>query len=122
MHTDDRRRSNRKVVPPKLRSRLLYLFHDHPLSSHPGQKHQIAAMSSRFYWREMVKDIIEYIETCLHCVSRKSSQPLSSGLMQLFSPTERFQLCYMDILGPFPTTHSGNKYVLVMIDGFTRRV
>jgi hypothetical protein len=42
--------------------------------------------------------------------------------MQLFPASKPFSVVHLDIFGPLVLTVSGNRYVLVIIDRFTRWV
>ena len=68
----------------------------------------------------MKLSVEEYCRTCDRCVARKnppgkSRAPLRSYLV--VAPMERIQI---DVMGPLPQTHRGNKYILVVCDCFTK--
>ena len=70
----------------------------------------------------MCRDMDDFILTCDSCAMYKSPGPRrKAGLkpMLVGSPLERV---YIDIAGPYPLTASGNKYVLVITDCFTKYV
>lgn len=42
--------------------------------------------------------------------------------LQIYNARAPFERLQMDILGPFPSSSSGNKYILVIVDYFTKWV
>ena len=44
------------------------------------------------------------------------------GYMHLFPATKPFQIVHMDIVGPLPITRKGNRYILTMMDRFSRMI
>lgn len=61
-----------------------------------------------------------FVRSCLPCQSRKTPQPRQSGELQLFSATRPFEVVGIDIFGPLPRSAKGNRYVVVMVDRFSR--
>ena len=53
---------------------------------------------------------------------RKQHQPKKAGHLQQFSATYPFQVVGVDIFGPLPPTLLGNRYVVVIVDRFSRWV
>eukprot|EP01084_Bolivina_argentea_P174983 303062_1 len=44
----------------------------------------------------------------------------NTNKLQLFSATQPFEQISVDIVGPLPTSHSMNRYIVTMIDKFSR--
>ena len=68
----------------------------------------------------MREDISKWCRECLLCQRRKSPQRKPRSPMQQYlvgAPMERIAL---DILGPLPESHDGNKYILVIGDFFSK--
>jgi len=84
----------------------------------------LKALTGKFYWYRMARDIHEYVGCCLTCQSRKQPQPRRQGLLQLFdfSSAQPWDDVAVDHAGPLPQTCSGHWYVLVIMDMFTRWV
>jgi hypothetical protein len=66
---------------------------------------------------EYVKDHIERCATCQKIRLRHSNTEASSSPRSASYPYEQLE---MDFIGPFPDDAFGNKYILVIIDCFTR--
>jgi hypothetical protein len=110
------------VVPEHLVEVILKSYHcDKPLS-HIGRDKLYALLKTRFYWPSMYDDIKRWVKACLNCAKVKPHQPKLNGLLQPFKASSPFEIVGIDILGPFKTTKSRSKYVLVCICYFTNWV
>ena len=110
------------VVPEKLRKTILSSCHDSKTAGHLGQNKTSARVKKSFYWYNMGEDIILYVRECDVCSRNKSpANPPRAALRKYHSgyPMERV---HMDVLGPFVKSALGNKYILVMVDQFTKWV
>ncbi|XP_062589436.1 uncharacterized protein LOC134251086 [Saccostrea cucullata] len=119
---DDSDAPRRLLVPRSLRSEIMHLYHDIPSSDHQGIQRTKERLKQQFYWWRMTKDIKLYVTTCDVCArNKRGSLPNRSELKsyQAGSPMERVHL---DFLGPLPRTDSGNEYILMMVDNFTKWV
>jgi hypothetical protein len=76
-------------------------------------------VQSHCYWPKMRQDVAHYIRTCPICQGTKS-QPQRVGKLYPITVTPPFVLVGWDIMGPFPTSKQGNKYILVMTEYLTR--
>ena len=112
--------SNRIVVPPKLRFQIFEHFHN--MVAHLAARKTYGLMKKQFFWRGMKVDVENFVRQCESCQLNKKPQNKKAGKLQLFPATFPFEVLGMDILGPFTVTDSGNKYVLVVVDRFTRWV
>ena len=110
----------RVVLPPRMKVRIMKLFHENSISGHLGQKKTVHRIQERFFWNDMRSDVREFVRSCPKCQVRKPKSPKSHGKLELFPSKYPFDTVCIDILGPLPETKQFNKYVLVMIDRFTR--
>ena len=112
---------SRLVVPEPYRSVVLKYYHDIPTAAHLGVEKTVQKIKQNFYWPGMKQYVKDYIRMCDQCASRKpvvqkkSRAPL--GTYNVGAPMERVAI---DVLGPLPKTHNGNKYCLVLTDCFTK--
>lgn len=87
---------------------------------HLGVEKTLEKIKESFYWPAMKDYIQDYCRQCDRCFSRKPNRqknkaPLGSYLVG--DPMERIAI---DILGPLPLTKSGNRFILVITDTFTK--
>ncbi len=110
------------VVPSQLQSRVLYFCHSSKESGHLGQAKTLDRLRDRFYWYGMSGDSTRYVKQCGVCNrNKKTNRPGREALGSYHAgyPMERVHL---DIVGPFHKSRSGNRYILVMVDQFTKWV
>uniref|UniRef100_A0A146QJK2 Pol polyprotein n=1 Tax=Fundulus heteroclitus TaxID=8078 RepID=A0A146QJK2_FUNHE len=67
-------------------------------------------------------DVHLFVKMCPHCSACKSTGPKKRAKLQGYQVGAPLDRLHLDILGPFPVSSSGNKYILVIIDQFTRWV
>ena len=108
------------ILPPSTRRSVLRALHELPMAGHLGYKKTYHRIRSRFYWKGMTQDIKDFVRSCITCQARKTPQPRSAGLLQPFSASKPFEMVGVDIFGPLPLTARGNRYIVVMVDRFSR--
>ena len=114
--------SHQLIVPRELQKEVLWNAHDGLLGGHLGQKKTREKALRKFYWRGIHEDCNNWVNTCDVCARQKRPQrkphaPL--GSMATGAPLDHLAT---DILGPFPESTRGNKYVLAVTDYFTKWV
>ena len=111
----------RLVVPRCLRYDVLRSCHEDPTSGHEGQEKTLKRLEARFWWSGVRRHVRKYVSGCMFCQMRKTPRTLPTGAMELGpTPTEPFMCWGVDHLGPFPITACGNKYIVVVIDYFSK--
>jgi hypothetical protein len=109
----------RLVLPKEMRDEVLTYFHNNSMSGHMGSTKVRSKIQRRFYWPGHVKDIVEWCNTCPLCQTYRDAQPSKHGHLQPKNISYPFHTLSIDLFGPLPT-HRGNKYILTVIDCFTR--
>ncbi|XP_063369336.1 retrovirus-related Pol polyprotein from transposon 412 [Cydia amplana] len=106
----------RPYVPEEHRRAAFNAVHN---ISHPGIKTSRKLVAQRYFWPGLNADVGKWAKVCVHCqrakIQRHTTSPISS-----FPPTTRFEHIHIDLVGPLPTTASGHRYLLTMIDRSTR--
>ena len=98
---------------------ILQMTHDRRIGGHWGRDKTYAKLRQNFFWSSMRRDCRLLVETCSVCHLNKGGRAQRVPLLhhQAGVPGERVHL---DFLGPFTTSDSGNKYILMMVDQFSR--
>lgn len=111
----------RVVVPKSMVSHVLRVFHDAPYAGHFGVTKTQKKLERYYYWHGMRSDVKKYCANCRSCLERKTPKNRRPAPLQEFEEVSApFERIGMDILGPLPTTTTGNKYVLVCVDHLTK--
>jgi RNase H-like domain found in reverse transcriptase/Reverse transcriptase (RNA-dependent DNA polymerase)/Integrase zinc binding domain/Integrase core domain len=110
------------VIPQPIQSKILQWAHDHPTAGHAGRTKTFFRLSSRVYWPSMRKDVFKYIQSCKSCQQFKYNNAPTAAPMQLHMVTQPWHTIGIDIMGPFPPTFRQKRYLLVIVDYFTRWV
>jgi hypothetical protein len=119
-----RRRSSQiqVVVPLSLRKQLLEEYHDSPLSGHLATRRTRLRLEDKYYWPSLVDDVKEYCRLCSVCSAQRRST-LRTFLNPLELTNRPFEVLGLDFLGPVqPPSPTGNAYILVITDYFTKWV
>jgi hypothetical protein len=68
----------------------------------------------------MQRDIDRYVKECDSCRKRKNRREFRAPMGNVHHPTYPFQYTHMDVIGPFPRSTSGDKYLLTFVDELTK--
>ena len=110
------------LVPRVLRQRVIWDFHDALLSGHPGAAETLRDINQHFVWLEMARDIQRYVANCYLCLCCKPVKGRPPDNQRPRSARTAWETVAVDLIGPYPRTTRGNKYILVVTDVFTKWV
>lgn len=109
------------VVPSDLRAEVLFACHDEPASGHLGFTRTLDRVRKSYYWPKLAECVKRYVQACRECQRRKSPAVKPAGLLNPIDPPGKpFDQVGMDLLGPFPLSSSGNRWIIVATDYLTR--
>ena len=106
----------RRVTPPKERFDLIKQYHT--MLSHLGTVHTQEAMEKDLYWKNMARDVGDFVGKCEFCLKAKDQCKPKANLIPSQSSFP-FQRISMDITGPLPLTIKRNRYILGLCDYFS---
>jgi hypothetical protein len=114
----------RVVVPDghDLRLRIMYEYHDAPVSGHRGREKTYLALSRDFYWPRQYQFVRKYIRACEVYQRVKPGPSLRAPLQSLPIPTECWESVSMDFIFGFPADEHKNDGILVFVDRFSKMV
>ena len=111
------------IVPSSMQSRIIRLAHDVPMSAHFGVTRTLHQITRRYFWYNLKVTVRDYCRSCLGCARvKRPNYSHREGIGSVPVVGEPFAQWSADILGPLPRTESGNCYVLVISDLFTKWV
>ena len=108
------------MAPTTLQTLIMRQLHDTRIGGHLGIRKTHEKIKQRFFWVGCKQDVIRWCKYCTVCAQKSGTK--TRAPMQhtpVGSPLEKVA---MDIMGPFPISDSGNSYILVVSDYFTRWV
>ena len=108
------------VVPGALKETVLRAIHGAPGSGHFGISKTLRRLRQGFYWGQHRRDVEDYCRRCDSCTARKGPTDRSHAQLQQFPAGGPMERVGVDVLGPFPRSERGNRYVLTVMDYFTK--
>lgn len=109
----------RLLIPKEARIRLIKTAHE--TFAHIGIRKTVALMRNQYYWVNMETDIKTVIGMCKSCLKRKS-EPIRKHISDSLNANFPFQKISLDITGPLPRGKNGERYILGIVDNFSRYV
>lgn len=76
------------------------------------------SIKQKYYWPNLYKQLYEYIASCVTCQTR-SMRKIKQPLQETDIPPYAFAKLGLDLSGPYPTSLSGNKYIVGFIDWYS---
>lgn len=106
-------------APAGLRQTLLNMAHDCPGAGHYSYDKTQHRLATDWFWPTMAEDIKWHCRSCHLCITT-NRPPVPPAHLQPLSPAHDFNhRIHIDLLGPLPE-NNGFKYVLVMVDAFSK--
>lgn len=108
-------------MPRSMRKSILVSAHD--LNGHQSVDKTVSHILQDYWFPRLRRYVRQHIHMCLECLMMKTPRGRRPGLLHPMPVGRRpFEIVHADHIGPFVTCHKGNKYVLVLVDNFTKFV
>lgn len=108
------------VVPKTQRQYIISENHDRPECGHLGTSKTYDRIARAYFWPGMFRDIYHYVKRCGSCQRHKYDQQRPAGLMNPRRTAGPWEVISTDLLGPYPRSSLGHKYILIFQDQFTK--
>ncbi|UYV74943.1 hypothetical protein LAZ67_12001873 [Cordylochernes scorpioides] len=109
------------MIPKHLRSEVMADLHDAPTAGHLGFARTYDKVKKRFYWPGLYRTVRQYVSHCRECQRRKKLPRRLAGQLVSIPPVEKpFYKVGVDLLGRFPVSKDGNRWIIVCTDYMTR--
>jgi hypothetical protein len=107
---------------PKPEERIPLVIQMHEDLGHFGEQRMLAEICRRYFWHSRPEDVKTVVRRCQQCQLVRGAGSIRSGDEQLKSIPicDLFHKVALDTAGPLPKTKSGNKYILVAIDHYSK--
>lgn len=113
----------RVCVPKGVVPSIMWYIHDAHVSGHMGiKKSYEKAKQCPFFWKGMRQSVVDYVRCCELCGESNNPPALKRHYLRSYVVGHRFERIAMDLAGPFPRSHNGHSYILVIGDYFTKLV
>ncbi len=116
---EPKREVTQVVITASLADHILYRIHDSPEVGDPGKERCLNQSRLSYYWPRMRIDIHEHIDVCQSCAEHNPIPLRKAPILSYLIPNAPWDAVAIDIL-KLPRTESGNEYLLVMMDHFSR--
>ncbi|VEN45007.1 unnamed protein product [Callosobruchus maculatus] len=117
--TQERRQT---VVPRNRVAEVLGEIHSGTNGGHLGVAKALEKVRERFYWFRCKEDVKEWCRKCTVCAASNGPQRRKKAPMRQYNVGSPFERIAIDVAGPFPESEAGNKYIVVVIDYFSKWV
>ncbi|XP_065213391.1 uncharacterized protein LOC135840687 isoform X1 [Planococcus citri] len=114
-HENENNGPKQMYVPSTLRMKVFQQVHD---LSHPGPKATLNLVKKRYIWPGINQDVRLWAKACQPCQKNKTSRHTHSPYQPL-PLSDKLDHVHIDIVGPLAESN-GKKYLLTMIDRFSR--
>ena len=110
------------VVPEILKGTVFEFCHNKGMTGHMGIEKTKSRDLERAIWYNLRNSCEEHVKGCAVCNRQKKGCRVARGEQQLFHARYALERVHIDIMGPLVETQKGNKYILVIVDQFTKWV
>ncbi|KAL0549424.1 hypothetical protein IC582_013906 [Cucumis melo] len=104
-----------------IKTELLSEAHSSPFSMHPGSTKMYQDLKRVYWWRNMKREVAEFVSRCLVCQQVKAPRQKPAGLLQPLSiPEWKWENVSMDFITGLPRTLRGFTVIWVVVDRLTK--
>ncbi|KAA0033475.1 pol protein [Cucumis melo var. makuwa] len=104
-----------------VKTELLSEAHSSPFSMHPGSTKMYQDLKRVYWWRNMKREVAEFVSRCLVCQQVKAPRQKPACLLQPLSiPEWKWENVSMDFITRLPRTLSGFTVIWVVVDRLTK--
>jgi transposase InsO family protein len=108
------------ILPEVLRREFLCVAYGGMTGGHLGREKTLAVVKSRAYWPSWSSDVDAFLRQCEPYAQYHRGVPSRTCEMQITLVGEPFEKVSIDITGPHPKSSRGNKFILTMVDHFSK--
>lgn len=119
-HRQGNQTRHRVVIPERLIPLLFKYYHVAPTTAHLGVKKTWSRIEHKFWSPKLKQTITDMVKSCTACQRSKQAPNTKAGLLSSEIPTQPFHKVYIDHIGPLPRSKKGNKYILTIVDAFSK--
>ena len=118
----DRKGGQVLVLPTSFRRDVLQNLHNARVSGHLGRNKTLGRVRERYYWVGYAQDVANWCRKCAECQRKHRPKKSNRAPMKIYNVGAPLERMAMDVMGPFPVTTRGNRYILCIGDYFSKWV
>ncbi|KAA0050197.1 pol protein [Cucumis melo var. makuwa] len=104
-----------------VKTELLAEAHSSPFTMHPGSTKMYQDLRSVYWWRNMKREVADFVSRCLVCQQVKAPRQRPAGLLQPLSVSGwKWESVSMDFITGLPWTLKGYTVIWVVVDRLTK--
>ena len=111
----------RTIVPNRDWQRIIELLHISAQGVHFKVQNIVNKFKQRFQMNRMTQDVRDWCKKCPTCNLHKTQQPNRAPMIPIYTG-EPFERVAMNIIKPLPKIDNENRYILTVVDHFTKHV
>jgi hypothetical protein len=110
------------LLVPKPEERMTLVIQMHEDLGHFGEQKTLAKICRRYFWHNRIEDVRIVVRMCQQCQLVRSMGSIRSEDKEMKSipVCELFYRVALDTTRPLPETKIGNKYILVVVDHYSK--
>ncbi|KAA0045842.1 pol protein [Cucumis melo var. makuwa] len=104
-----------------VKTKLLTEAHSSPFTMYPRSTKMYQDLRSVYWWRNMKREVADFVSRCLVCQQVKAPRQRPAGLLQPLSvPGWKWESVSMDFIMGLPKTLKGYTVIWVVVDKLTK--
>ncbi|KAL4016633.1 hypothetical protein IC575_024285 [Cucumis melo] len=104
-----------------VKTELLTKAHSSSFTMHPGSKKMYQDLWSVYWWRNMKREVADFVSRCLVCKQVKALRQRPARLLQPLSvPGSKWESVSIDFITGLPKTLKGYTVIWVVVDRLTK--
>ena len=111
------------VLPKRFHHEVIKQAHCSQYAGHQSAYKTTFRVQEKFWWPSLASDVKEFCKTCITCQMAQDPyrfHTTQAPLHPLPVPDAPNHRVHADLFGPLLETHSGNKWILVITDAFSK--
>ncbi|XP_072215058.1 gypsy retrotransposon integrase-like protein 1 isoform X3 [Excalfactoria chinensis] len=115
----DRKQMRLVIVSDEEKKKVLQKCHENAAGTHHGISRTLTLVESNYYWTSVTNDVKQWVYACQQCQVAKSTTTTTIKPYPI-KAEDPWTAVTVALMGPFIATKRSHKYVIIMIDLFTK--
>ena len=108
------------MIPGSSRAEVMKEVYDGVTGGYMGVARTISKLRERYYWVNCQAKVKDWCKKCATCAGSNGPQRQPKAPMRQYNVGSPFERIAIDVAGPFPESNQGNKYIVAVMDYFSK--